>query len=461
MKKGHGFHPQHILGPGPICRPYTTDSLIRLTIPHGCDESRFTVHVNALYCFTAVQTNDTTLLATTSFVLARIDYASQAYNALYQLSLFTTLLFDNAVVRLGPCIYTFFTAGKIDTFFLPNHHTDRSGTMSNPSGFAMAHCNSASPPQSTSLNTAVMTTLMTDFRQTNLRIPTDHLTALPTELLQQVVSHLSAHSIIALRTLNKAAATKTFPCFVEKCLHSLTIQTTKVGFKQALEYLQIPGASEATTHVTFTSRPSADGSKSASFAGIACQVELKALLAQLPNVTSITIRENTVHGLCSYLLCCLLATTKPQLTELTLDGCALPGSTIGRLLSAHSETLSYVAFRNVHLLTKSFPFSDIFTIMFLSPSLERVVLESLSEGIHASPIVMISLQALNTQRVPTDFIARKWTVRSGEPQQYTMAADLASMTGANGVQAGILGINTGRFVMPVTLRKNLVPVQMP
>jgi hypothetical protein len=86
----------------------------------------------------------------------------------------------------------------------------------------------------------------------------DRLTTLPAGLLQQVASNLSAHSILALRTMNKTAAAHTFPNFVQTCLHSLTIETTKAGVKQALECLQTQGASQATTHVIFTSPPTAN-----------------------------------------------------------------------------------------------------------------------------------------------------------------------------------------------------------
>jgi len=100
----------HILGPGPICKSWSihpTNSLVHLTIPCGCNNNQLTNHVNALYCFTAVQTKDTTLLATPGFVLAWIDHSLWADNGLYPCSLFTTLLFDNAIVHLGLCIYIY------------------------------------------------------------------------------------------------------------------------------------------------------------------------------------------------------------------------------------------------------------------------------------------------------------------------------------------------------------------
>jgi hypothetical protein len=73
-------------GSAPIYESWSTtptNSLVRLIVPHGCDNSHFTVHVNALYYFTAIQTNDTTLLATTGFVLVRIDDTPWADNGLY------------------------------------------------------------------------------------------------------------------------------------------------------------------------------------------------------------------------------------------------------------------------------------------------------------------------------------------------------------------------------------------
>ena len=319
--------------------------------------------------------------------------------------------------------------------------------MSNPSGSAMALCNSTSPPQSTSVNPTVMPGLMNISRMDNLTIDSDHLTTLPTELLQQVASHLSAHSILALRTLNQAAATKTFPNFVATCLHSLTVQKTKVGVKQVLQYLQILGTSKAITHVTFTSPPTTDGLKSTSLASIPSQAELKALLTQLPNATSVTIREGTVHGLMSFNIACLLANMSTPLTELTLDGCDIPGSTVLRLLTAHSATLRYVALRNVHILTKTVPLKRILTMLLIDCSLNRLVLDSLSEG-DKKTVALIGLQALNALRAPANYITRAWTSKSGEPQQYTMAAHLASMTGTGGVRFGLRGIVTGRFMTP-------------
>ena len=321
--------------------------------------------------------------------------------------------------------------------------------MSNPSGFAMALCKSASPPQTTSVDAAVMPILMNVLKMDNLTV-TDHLTALPTELLEQVASHLSAHSICALRTMNRAAAAKTLPIFEKKCLHSLTIQTTSDGVKQALEYLQLPGASKITTHVTFTSPPTTDGLKSTQLAINPSSAQIKALLAYLPNAQAITIRESAEYSTgCFFLACCFTTNAKSnQLTELTLDGCDLPGSTLLRLLTAHSATLRYVALRNVHLLTNSVPIQDVFKTLVTTSSLDRLVLDSLSEG-DTQKMPFISARALNTQRVPANYITRAWTSKSGEPQQYTMAAHPASMTGTDGVRAGLRGIVTGRFIVPV------------
>jgi hypothetical protein len=337
--------------------------------------------------------------------------------------------------------------GWYDRVFLPtkpNHPTERSGTMSNPSGFAMALCKSASPPQNTSLNTvAVMATLTTDLRVPNLSIASpDRLTSLPVELLQQVASNLSPCSIMALRTTNKAAATKAFTNFVGTCLRSMTIRTTKVDVKQALEHLQIEGTNKAITHVTFMCI------KSISLADIPSQAELKALLAQLPNATSITIRQNTLLSVSSWGICSLLTTTSTPLTELTIDGCALPGFAVLRLLRAHSRTLSYVALRNVHLLTRTTPWDKILTMLLTNRSLDRLVLHSLSEG-DTTPLCCISDQALIAQRVPADYMIRAWTCRSGKPQQYSMSSYLASMAGTCGVRGGIRGILTGRFLMPI------------
>jgi hypothetical protein len=323
-----------------------------------------------------------------------------------------------------------------------------SGTMSKPSAFAMVLCNSTSPPQPTSVNAAVMPLLMKALRMDNLTIATDHLTELPTELLQQVASHLSAHSIKALRTMNRAAATKTLLNFEATCLHSLTIQTTSVGVKQALEYLQIPEASKVTTHVTFTSPPTTDDLQRTMFNSNPSPAEIKALLAYLPNAQAITIRESDEYSLCSYNVCCVLVKSNNLLTELTLDGCALPGSTLSRLLTAHSKTLRYVALRNVQLLANSVPLQDIFRKIVTTCSLNRVVLASLSEG-DTQKMPFISPRALSTQSVPAKYITRAWTSKSGEPQQFTMAAHLATMTGIDGVRAGLRGIVTGRFIVPV------------
>jgi hypothetical protein len=334
----------------------------------------------------------------------------------------------------------------IEFFFLPepNHPTDRSGTMSNPSGFPMALCNSAPPPQNTSLNTvAVMATLVTDLRVANLSIASpDRLTSLPAELLHQVASNLSPCSIMALRTTNKAAAAKTSTNFVGTCLRSMTIRTTKVDVKQALEHLQIDGTNKAVTHVTFMCI------KSISLADIPTQAELKALLAQLPNATSITIREKTILSVSSWGICSLLTTTSTPLTELTIDRCALPGAAVFQLLRAHSGTLSYVALRNVHLFTRTTPWNKILTMLLTARSLDRLVLHSLSEG-DTTPLCCIRDEALNTQRVPADYLIRAWTCRSGKPQQYSMSSYLASMAGTYGVRGGIRGILSERFLMPI------------
>lgn len=348
-------------------------------------------------------------------------------------------------------------AGKIDSSFLPNHHTDRSGTMSNPSGYAMAPCNSATPPQNASLNTGVTTTLTTSLRRSDSNVAIDHLTALPTELLQQVASHLSAHSIIALRTMNRAAAAKTFPNFVQTCLHGLTVQTTKVGVKQAMEFLRIEGASKVIIHVTFTSPATADIVKGSSPAGLPSPAEFKALLAQLPNATAVTILDNTTHSFPAYNLACILATRPVQLTELTLDGCAMPNLTLNRLLFAHSKTLRYLVLRNVHLSTKrtsSSPssFKSILTMLIVDHYLDRVVFDTVSEGDTYEPIVMISQQALDTQRVPSHYLTRAWPLKTGEPQQYTMSTHFASMSGVNGVWEALKGIVFRRFGMSDKLR---------
>jgi hypothetical protein len=76
------------------------------------------------------------------------------------------------------------------------------------------------------------------------------------------------------------------------------------------------------------------------------------------------------------------------------------------------------------------------------------VLASLSEG-DTQKMPFISAQALSTQRVPAKHITRAWTSKSGEPQQFTMAAHLATMTGIDGVRAGLRGIVTGRFIVQV------------
>lgn len=136
-----------------------------------------------------------------------------------------------------------------------------------------------------------MPSLMTILRMDNLTIDPDHLTTLPTELLQQVASHLSAHPILALRTLNKAAVAKTFPSFVATCLHSLTVQTTKAGVKQALQYLQTPGTSKATTHVTFTSPPTTDGLKSTSLASQDTNTEF-----ERQSDFNVTIQDRSVNS---------------------------------------------------------------------------------------------------------------------------------------------------------------------
>jgi hypothetical protein len=271
--------------------------------------------------------------------------------------------------------------------------------MSNPSGLAMTLGNSASSLQKASMNSiAVMTTLMTNLRMTNLSIASpDRLTSLPTELLQQVASNLSPCSVMALRSTNKAAAAKTFTNFVETCLRSMTIHTTKVGVQQALKHLQTNGANKATTHVTFIPHAT-DNLGSTLCAGIPSQADLQTLLAQLPNAASITIRDGSEHGLGmnGYRMCLALTATSTHLTGLTLDGCALPGSTLLQLLSTHSGTLRYVALRNVQLLTTGTPFKTTLTMLATDCSLDRLVLDTLSEG-DAETMSFISDQALNAQ----------------------------------------------------------------
>jgi len=125
----------------------------------------------------------------------------------------------------------------------------------------------------------------------------------------------------------------------------------------------------------------------------------------------------------------------------------MPGSTLLRLLTAHSATLSYVALCNVEL-TDGTLFKTVLLMLLSTCSLDRLVLDSLSEGdAYEQPIVMISRQALNTQRVPTDHVTRVWTANSppSTSQQYTVAAYLATMTGVEGVRRGLRGIISRRF----------------
>lgn len=317
--------------------------------------------------------------------------------------------------------------------------------MSHHNGLAMTSGKSVPSPQSTGSNSAA--TIGTLKNPSMSSAGSDRLTSLPAELLQQVASNLSAHSIMALRSTNKAAATKTFTNFVDICFYHLPVQTTKAGINQALEDLQIQGASKATTHVTFTSDLTNDGHRSKLIASTPSQASLKALPAQLPKLTSITIRDGTTHGLNTWNICCAIASTSIQLTELTLDSCAVPGSTLLRLLNTHCATLTYVAFRGLQLTDST----AVKTVIMKLPSaqlLDRVVLDSLSNSVRfGGKLVMISRQALNTQREPVDYVTRAWTSRTspGTPQQYTMAEHHASMTGVEGVRRGIRGILSGRF----------------
>jgi len=350
-------------------------------------------------------------------------------------------------MRPGLCIYTPLTASMIDSSFSSISSPDRSGTMSQHSRLALTLGKSVPQPQGTSPNiVAAITTRMANLSTSPSTGP-DRLTSLPAELLQQVASYLSPYSVMALRITNKAASDKTFINFIETCLHSLTVQTTAPGVKFALRSLKIQGASKATTRMTFMYPPTTDSLRSTSLAGIPSQADLKALLAQLPNATSITIRDNTAHGLNVWKLCSALTTTPTKLTHLTLDSCAMPGSTLLQLLSAGSETLSYVALRNIHL-TDSTSFKTVLLLLVQSCSLNRLVLDSLSKGdSREQTITMISRQALNTQRFPADHVTRTWTslIPPGIAQQYTMSASLATMTGVDGVRRGLRGILSGRF----------------
>jgi hypothetical protein len=86
-------------------------------------------------------------------------------------------------------------------------------------------------------------------------------------------------------------------------------------------------------------------------------------------------------------------------------------------------------------------------MLLIDCSLNRLVLDSLSEG-DKKTVALIGRQALNSLRAPANYITRAWTSKSGEPQQDTMAAHLASMTGTGGVRFGLRGIVTGRFMTP-------------
>jgi hypothetical protein len=262
-------------------------------------DSQHTALLNSLFCNMTINTNDTTEAGSylLGFVLARIDWTARLDNGLYQLALFIVLLFDSAFVRLEFCIYTPLTVNVIDSSFLPNPSSDRPRNMSQYSGLAMTPGKSVPSPQGTSPNTvAAITTLMTNLSTSSSAGP-DRLTSLPMELMQQVASNLSAHSVMALRITNKTAAAKTFTNFVETCLYSLTIQTTTAGVNYALRFLKFRGASKATTHVTFTAPPTIYGPRSTSLAGVPSQADLQTLMAQLPNAVSIMIRDNTLHGL--------------------------------------------------------------------------------------------------------------------------------------------------------------------
>lgn len=303
------------------------------------------------------------------------------------------------------------------------------------------------------------------------------LTALPTELMQNVVSNLDAKSIQALRITNKAAAAKCHFSYVKTNLHSLKIDMTKIGMRRGLTNLKQDFVSETTKQVTFATSSThmgtlTNGARRGARVNSPAKGDLDAILHHMPNVTAIVVRDtsydNTIFTTIGYgpaslnrnslrrdtrcnsvvpqsVCTALAAALRTNLRDLTIDGCSISAKTLKSLLLAHRKTLRYLVLRDVIFTDRSFTHAFLKTLAE-DFCLDRFVLDGVrNNGARGKLFEVYKATALNIVGVlPTEwdyFMVHEHECEDCHKfQRYCIIEFTASMTGHAGVQQGIAKI---------------------
>lgn len=265
----------------------------------------------------------------------------------------------------------------------------------------------------------------------------DLLTAVPAEVMEHIASNLDASSIRAFRITNKAAKEKCEFSFVKACLHTLNIVSTKIGFRRGLKHVQTEWAGTALKQVIFTMPEQSNGIRPDSKFIVPSRSDIKAVIENIPNITTLVLRDPTGWSGMSNTLCQALTNSpRKNLTDLTIDGCMLSVRALTTLLNAHRKTLRYLVLRNVQCKDGDY-IQDLLKSLASDFDLATLVLDSLVEKQFKFTMVDPSLLTPNNNYCLS--VSRK-AKKTGVLQRYVLMQDSASMTGRGGVKDGIARI---------------------